>query len=154
MVSPSSLPFTFTFRSFSLSLAFSAASALALPPSSSLRNLPSESTTAKPDLAQPRAQLRVWPARSLPLHMTSTRVPFQVSAKASAEKSEAANINFFIENSPLRGYEWIIPRQTALRRCAKNRAGENACPTTALQVLGLLWWGRRYDYFTPSHGRD
>src|SRR5579883_2828298 len=98
MVSPSSLPSTFTLRSFSFSLAFRAASALAFPPSSSFRKRPSDRTTANPDFAHPKAHLRVWPARSLPLHITSTSVPFQVSAQASAENNQATNRVRFIED--------------------------------------------------------
>src|ERR1700680_4425323 len=66
-VSPSRAPFTLAFKSFSLLVDFRAAKAL----------------------AQLTAHLLVWLDKSLPLHMTSTNVPVQVSANAPIESSEA-----------------------------------------------------------------
>src|SRR5216684_2244807 len=96
MTSSFRVPDTLAFRSFSLLLALRVARALAFPRSSNLMNLPSESTIPKPLLAQLRAHSLVWLARSLFLHITSTTVPVQVSARAITDDSAKPTISFFM----------------------------------------------------------
>src|SRR5258708_29654177 len=72
------------------------ARAMAFPSSSNLMNLPSESKIPKPLLAQLRAHSLVWLARSLFLHITSTTVPVQVSARAITDDSAKPAISFFM----------------------------------------------------------
>jgi hypothetical protein len=75
-----------------------------LPASSNFTNFPSASTRPYPLLAHPTAHLVVCPARSLFLHITSTSVPFQVSAQARPANAHATD-----NNPAIRFMEGIIP---------------------------------------------